>query len=511
MTEKLIIRADSDTQIGTGHVMRCIALAQAWQDQGGHVTFLSHCENEGLQQRIIDEGFDFIPIEKPHPDPSDLKATIDLLLKIRNPQSAIRNWLVLDGYHFTPHYQCEIKEAGHRLFVIDDMAHLNHYYADVLLNQNIHASKLPYSCDRRTKKLLGCEYVLFRREFLKYKDWKREIPDKAKKILATMGGSDPDNVTFKIIEAIKFINDPSLKVKIIVGPLNLHVSELRAAVLHAPCSMLLVQNATNMPELMAWADVAISAGGSTCWEMAFMGLPNLIITISDNQAGIAEGLARAGATVDLGWHANISVNQCAQALKESLQDKMKRSCLSEQGQKVINGSGKQEIIRAMLAGQIKLRRAQENDCDLLWKWANDPEVRQSAFNSKDIEFKDHESWFLNKQNDPDCFQYIALNKHNMPIGQIRFDIKDSIAEIDYSIDKDFRGIGLGKVLLKSGIELFCGEEGKPITIQGYVKNENEPSKRSFQDAGFIETNKNVIDGYDVSNTRTIYQLRFLPP
>ena len=79
MNNNLIIRADASTRIGAGHIMRCIALAQAWQDHRGEVTFLSHCEIETIRQRILNEGFDFVPIEKPHPDPSDLTQTLNVL------------------------------------------------------------------------------------------------------------------------------------------------------------------------------------------------------------------------------------------------------------------------------------------------------------------------------------------------------------------------------------------------------------------------------------------------
>ena len=531
MNKNLIIRTDASVQIGTGHVMRCIALAQAWHERGGNVTFLSRCDSGSLHQRIIEEGFDFISIEKPHPDPNDLKKTISILSNSTNQTNAtnITNqtldvpkrsalcalrpascWLVVDGYHFTPDYQKTIKENGYRLLVIDDMAHIDHYHADILLNQNINASKLNYSCDKDTVQLLGNEYAMLRREFLKYRNWEKQIPEKAKKILVTLGGTDSNNVTLKVINALIMLNDPDIEVKIVVGPSNPHKKILKSAALHAPCSMRILENAANIPELMAWADVAISAGGSTCWEMAFMGLPSLIITIADNQDGIAEAIGKAGAGIDLGWHENISIKQCTQALKKILQNKNKRSSFSEQGQKLVNGKGSQKVIKAMLAGQIKLRRAQENDCNLLWKWANDPDVRQSAFNSKKIVWEDHQSWFFNKQNDPDSIQYIALNRHNVPMGQIRFDIKDSVAEIDYSIDKDFRGMGLGKILLKEGVKLFCAEENNHITIRGCIKKGNESSNRIFQDAGFLKVNKKTTDENDIINTHIIYQLRFFP-
>jgi len=348
MNKYLFIRADANTKIGTGHIMRCIALAQAWQDRGGDAIFLSNCESEVLHQRIVDEGFDFIYVEKSHPDPYDLGQTLEIVKQFKIQNSKFKTWLVLDGYHFTPDYQTAIRENGYKLMVIDDMNHLQYYHANILLNQNINnASSLPYFCDRDTVKRLGCEYVLLRREFLKYKDWKRKIPDKAKKILVTMGGADPDNVTLKVIEAVKLLSDPSLEVKVLIGPSNPHVSELRNVMRHASCAMLCVENAYNMPELMAWADIAISAGGSTCWEMAFMGLPTILIVTADNQEGIAAGLDEMGAANSLGWFSEVSVLNISRSLNCICQDHRMREMMSLRGNKLIDGNGTSRVINVM--------------------------------------------------------------------------------------------------------------------------------------------------------------------
>jgi len=495
MKKILFIRADVTTQIGTGHVMRCIALAQAWQERDGDVTFLSHCDSEALRRRIIGKGFEFIPIEKPHPDPSDLTQTLNVLKRhapclpreIRRPfhlgsmHHAL--WLVLDGYHFTPDYQKAIRDSGFRLLVIDDMAHLDHYHADILLNQNIHASKLSYSCDQNTIQLLGCEYVLLRRGFLKYKDWKREIPDNAKKILVTMGGADPNNVTLKIIKVLNSLNDSDLEVKIVAGPSNPNVASLKEAVHRSPFTVHLLSLVTDMPSLMAWADMAVSAGGSTCWEIAFMGLPSLIITAADNQAGIAKGLGMVGAGIDFGWHKNISIKQYAYALKEILQDKNKRSSLSEQGQKLVNGKGRQKIIKAMLAEQIKLCRAKKNDCELLWKWANDPDHRAVSFSSAPIPWEDHTRWFNSKLNSANCMMYIATINDRTPLGQVRYDTKQENAVISISIDKKFRSKGYGVVLIRKTSKILFNESNVR-RVHAYVKQDNNASANVFTKAGF---------------------------
>ena len=209
----LFIRADANVQIGTGHIMRCLALAQAWQDRGGKVTFISRCESKKIQERISDEGFDLLSLEKPYPHPSDLVQTLRALSTIQQ-QPTIKNWLVADGYHFDSMYQKKIKEAGHKLLWIDDYGHTDHYYADIVLNQNVSAEECFYKKrETSTRLLLGTHYVLLRREFIQWQGWEREDPSIARKVLITMGGSDPDNVTLKVIQALKKVFVSGLEAK----------------------------------------------------------------------------------------------------------------------------------------------------------------------------------------------------------------------------------------------------------------------------------------------------------
>jgi len=301
-----------------------------------------------LYQRIINEGLEYLPIEKPHPDPSDLKGVLNYLTAIRNPQSAIRNWVVLDGYHFTPDYQKAIRENDYKLLVIDDMAHLEHYYADILVNQNINAPELNYSCDKNTAQLLGCDYVMLRREFLEYKNCKREIPEKAKKILVTLGGGDPDNVTLNVIEALKLLNDPDLEVKVVVGPANPNINSLEKEFHLSPFTFHLLPSVSNMPSLMSWADMAITAGGSTCWELAFMGVPFLSVILADNQEDISSGLDEAGVAVNFGWCRDLSSEKLRSYLVDLIDDQVARRKQSSMGRQLVDGMGTERIIENVL-------------------------------------------------------------------------------------------------------------------------------------------------------------------
>ena len=334
----LLIRADANAQMGTGHLMRCLALAQGWKARVGQAMFITACESEVLRHHLLDEGFQVITLERPYPEPADWEITSQVLA------AHLYAWLVLDGYQFDPAYQRKIKEAGHRLMVIDDMAHLDHYCADVVLNQNINAERLHYSCELDTRLLLGTRYVLLRSEFLAWREWQREIPKVARKVLVTLGGGDPDNQTLKVIRALQQAGVDGLEAVVVVGASNPHFRGLQSIARNSQFSIRLVQNVTNMPEVMAWADMAVSAGGSTCWELAFMGLPTVVLVLAENQQGIAAGLGKAGVVLDLGWYTEASIVQVANTLVALLEDWGLRRQMSQQGRKIVDGGGVERVV-----------------------------------------------------------------------------------------------------------------------------------------------------------------------
>ena len=227
----LVIRADADARIGAGHLMRCLALAEAWQSQGRQVAFVSRIESEVLCQRVESSGINLIRINSSYPDPDDLNVTGKILREIIQTRNASeRHWLVADGYQFDDEYYQAVRAAGYRLLVIDDLATLPYYHADALLNQNLSTAQLSYSCEPETQKLLGIRYALLRPEFQRWRDYQRKTRDRGNRILVTLGGSDPDNVTLKVMHALQQIKLSVLEAKIIVGPANPKLKILREAV-----------------------------------------------------------------------------------------------------------------------------------------------------------------------------------------------------------------------------------------------------------------------------------------
>jgi len=338
----LVIRADASTEMGTGHIMRCLALAQAWKDTGGHVTLVTACDNQKLLQRFRAESFEVVSLPS-HTGTLDWKITRDALTRHAGA------WLVLDGYHFDEAYQHRAREGGNRCLVIDDLAHLRHYYADFVLNQNLYAEQLGYSCEPYARLLLGTRYALLRREFLRRDNSRREFPMVARKVLVTIGGSDPNNVTLRVLEALRNVRTDGLCVHVVVGDANPHLATIQAEAGQSPHSVALVQDATDMSALMAWADFAVSAAGSVCWELAYMGLPSLLLPTADNQKATATALENAGAaSID----SSLLSRTCTMSLliQSLLEDPAKRKAMSQAISKFVDGGGAARTAAMLIHG-----------------------------------------------------------------------------------------------------------------------------------------------------------------
>lgn len=495
---KLLIRVDADSEIGAGHVMRCLALAQAWQDAGGEAVFAMATESPDIEGRLKSERMETLHLSAQPGSRQDAAETSALALKLE------ASWIIVDGYVFDSEYQRAIKELGARLLFIDDYGHCDWYSADMILNQNVYAGESLY--ERRephTRLLLGSRYVLIRREFLKWREWKREIADTGRRVLVSMGGADPDNATLTVIRVLQKLEMPDIEARILIGPLNPHRESLEREIKNSSRNIELLTAATDMPELMAWADSAVSAAGSTCWEMAFMGLPFLALILAENQIKVAEELGNRGLAVNLGYYHQNSSRQVADGLYHLLLSTQQRIAMAYLGQKMVDGEGCERVLIPLLGNAIRIRRARESDCKIFWQWANDPEVRSSSFSPASISWDDHVRWFEKKLNDSETAIFIALDFEDNPIGQIRFDLTDEKeAEIDVSIDSDMRAGGYGQTLISTGVERIF-RNWNIQSVSALIRAENSRSIKAFERAGFQKVGVKNVKGAEVAHYQRV--------
>jgi len=341
---EVVFRADASSKMGTGHLMRCLALAQYCADHGAGVTFVTACDNPVLLQRLHSEGFHVVRIEHPYPDPSDWDTTEAVLQK--NPGA----WVVLDGYHFDTTYQDSIRSSGHELLVWDDAAHLGCYSTDVILNQNLHAGTLNYHCKGQCDLLLGNKYVVLRREFDSFKTWNREIPSVAKNILVTLGGADRENHTLKVVKGLLLLDLHDINIRVVLGPANCHYHAIREAVTGSVHDIKLIQHTEEIAQSMAWADLAISSGGSTVWELAFMATPTVVGCLSDVEALSVAGLRAAGICLCFGWYGDFDSSQIASLIEDCIYDSQWRQNSSDRSRELFDGRGAERVFQRIVKG-----------------------------------------------------------------------------------------------------------------------------------------------------------------
>ncbi len=354
---KVAIRADAYAEIGTGHVMRCIALGQGIRESGGEVVFITYCSSEGLLSRIKNEGISLHLLSGPGSLTESLR-----LLERESP-----DWVVLDGYHFDAAYQKAVKDAGYKLMVIDDYERLDYYHADIILNQNYGAEGFHYNTGEGSKLLLGTKYVMLRKEFLKYKGFERKIPEFAENVLITMGGVDPDNNTLKVLKAMNLIETP-LNIKVVAGAANPHYELLGRDAAGSRHNIDILREVEDMAPLMEWADAAISAGGSTVWELAFMGVPAVLCIVADNQKNAVNNLEKESIFRSIANVHERTIVEIANVISALICDKFGRIDMSGKAKALVDGKGILRVFNAMRGQPLKILFLGGNSSRTLSDW-----------------------------------------------------------------------------------------------------------------------------------------------
>ena len=343
----ILVRTDASVAIGLGHAMRCLALVQALRDEGGDATFLMAGAPPAFAARAAAEDVHVAGLAAEPGSAADAAETVT-----RARASGAR-WVVVDGYHFGGDYQRALVDAGLQVLALDDHGHAEHYWAQLVLNQNLGASADAYAArEPHTRLLLGVRHVLLRREFRAYDAEPRPVPERARTVLMTLGGSDPDNTSTRLLASVAGVSGP-LEIQVLVGGANPYRAALEQAAAASPHTVTLVVDAHDMAARMAWADLALAAAGGTAWELARVGTPQLSVAIADNQRPAAAALAAQGVAVGLGWHADLTEAAVADAVTRLVDDAAARADLADRGRTLIDGLGAVRVLEAMGLSRVR--------------------------------------------------------------------------------------------------------------------------------------------------------------
>lgn len=338
----IVIRADASSVTGTGHVMRCLALAQAWHDSGGEIRFLCSEIPDPVRSVLHDEGITVIEIDAVRGSPEDALATRAHLEEVG------AGALVLDGYCFSREYQAVFRQGRFPLLVIDDNGQVGGYDTDLILDQNLGADPVVYE-ERPADAgmLLGTEYALLRREFRDRERTDRAFATGDGRILVTLGGGNVHGVTQVVLRGLDRVDRRQLAVTLVAGGASESYEELIHVIEGLQVRIDLKHHVADMSALMAGTDIAISAGGSTCWELAYMGVPGLTIIQAENQRLIAEKLDVAGVLQCLGQMAEVGEERVAAAVIALLSSPERREEMSRKGHTLVDGQGAMRVVEEL--------------------------------------------------------------------------------------------------------------------------------------------------------------------
>lgn len=356
---KVLIRADASLTIGSGHIMRCLTLADALRQRGADITFVCREHPGNLIELIENKGYptarlqpsaeyDAAPDDVAHAAwlgatwLQDSSGTIDAI------KGVLPEWLIVDHYAIDHRWEHKLRPHVDRIMVIDDIADRPHD-CDLLLDQNLFKNMdirynglVPAHC----RNFLGPRYALLRPEFVQAHRNIRKRDGSVRRILIFFGGSDQSNETTRALDAVRQLKRPDVSLDIVVGVTNPHREQIQNLCNTLPNTKYYCQ-VNNISELMMAADLSIGAGGSTSWERCFLGLPTLIVAIADNQIEPSICLSESGGAWYCGKTGEVTATTLEQRIRHLLNDPSAVVQASTACSSVVDNAGSDKIFRSM--------------------------------------------------------------------------------------------------------------------------------------------------------------------
>jgi UDP-2,4-diacetamido-2,4,6-trideoxy-beta-L-altropyranose hydrolase len=362
---KIAFRADASLQMGTGHIMRCLTLAEELAATGAECQFICREHSGNLIKRIREKGFLVHALPAPNQGANplnpgeaplahahwlgaswqqDAEACEVILSKLRS------DWLVVDHYALDVRWETSLKRYYDRLMVIDDLADRQHE-CDLLLDQTLSRNTADYKSRVADDCMLLCgsHYALLRPEFaaLRAYSLQRRSTPKLRRLLITMGGVDKDNATGQVLQALTSCNLREVsQIVVVMGATAPWLDYVKEQAERMPWPTIVEVGVIDMAQLMADSDLAIGAAGATSWERCCLGLPTLMFVLAENQKAAAVNLEQAGAVTLLSLGAHLR-EELIKAITQLTHNKYHFKSLAEHAKKITDGTGCQFVAGMM--------------------------------------------------------------------------------------------------------------------------------------------------------------------
>jgi len=343
----VVFRADAGLEIGAGHVMRCAALAEDLRDAGHDILFVCRrMEGDLIEHLRTVRHFDVIALPADTVTvEGDATETVSAL-----GAHALRyapRWIVVDHYQLDARWERAVRTMCPSLLVIDDLANRPHD-CRALLDQNDlspvgrYSALVPGSCVQ----LLGPRFALIRREIREARHADRDRGEPVRRLLVFFAGADATDETAKALTAIRTFT--RFAIDVVVSRMYGHVSSLRTVLAAFPTARLFVEP-TDLPAILAQADLCVGGGGSTTWERCYLGVPSIVVAVAVNQLAAATQAARSGAVVLLGNAGEVESEAIRSAVARLVDDGDLRRRMAQNAMQLVDGHGAARVIDVMAA------------------------------------------------------------------------------------------------------------------------------------------------------------------
>lgn len=469
---KVYILTEGSSNIGFGHITRCLSLYQAFEEKGIKPKFFINSD-DSITGLIKDTDYEIT---------NWLKLRQQVFERLKDSDI-----VVIDSYLADKEFYEDLSELVKLPVYIDDNKRLD-YPRGIVVNGNIHAEDLNYPEKEGIIYLLGTKYIPLRREFWEIPE--KEIRETVQSVMITFGGDDVRNMTPKVLKLLRE-NYPDLKKDIIIGKGFRNIDEIKS-VADGNTNLMYYPDAGQMKQVMLDSDIAISAGGQTLYELARVGVPTIAVAVAANQLGSIKGWQKEGFIEYAGWWEDEHVLDNIALSIEKLKDANVRLNRYSIGKRLVDGIGSLRSVNALLKivmnDELVIRKVRERDIWDIYEISNDQTVRRVSFNSDYINKEEHKRWFLSNYRG----NFYVIEFRGKVIGQIRFNVinENNEAIVSISLHRNYRQLGLGKFLLKEGLKRFLEENRSINKIIALIRKINYKSKSLFESIGFkkIESN-----------------------
>lgn len=498
---QVLIRADASPRIGGGHIVRCLALADALVARGARVGFACAALPDTLANRIVRAGHRLYRLTEVHgllADSDDWDASVLApdgqradAAQALDAAGAV-DWVVLDHYRLDAAWLDAFAQSGSRRLVIDDLANRS-LSCELLVDQTLGRDPAAYHglVQPACRLLTGAHFALLRPDFAAARPaaLRRRRENRVERLLVSLGTTDIGGVTLAVTEAL-LAADLGCAIDVVLMPGATSLAGVRSLAASHPALSVHV-DPPDLTALLAAADIAVGAPGTSAWERCCLGLPTVILPLAANQRDVARSLAGAEAAFVVD-----GVSAIVPAIRLLIDDPAARARMIAAAFAVTDGQGTARVATAMLdapAGMVKLaiRAASEADAELAWSWRNDPGVRAVSKGTTPIPWNDHSRWFAARLADADTRLYV-LEAADRAVALVRFDGVGEEALVSIMVDPAARGGGIGR----NALGLACAkyqDEQPDHDLVAEIGAANAASAAIFRATGFEPTEERAKD------------------